>query len=308
MPIDYHCNTIIHSRYYRPLQRTSRRPRANGWQSFKKYGNPNIKTKAPTQGAAQLFGIGEDYFDERGEYRCRHVEITAAANCVVEAAHNTGVSVTSLLATVADRAIAEVYRPKDELVLCCITTDMRPLFGSTTVQNFAGWTALAEVPAMRSMPIEAEAQALSQQLVAAHTMEQALGRMGERLADAARFEETPVDEMFGNEDARMAEKRGVRSRLACLVTNVGVINLPQGIQQHVRQASFRIPSFNATISIAVSTCSDTFTIHVTQPFESKEFSRALAKTLSQLGIDTQLNDKGLETYDVLRREAVVELA
>ena len=78
--------------------------------------------------------------------------------------------------------------------------------------------------------------------------------------------------------------------------------------QHVRQASFRMPSFNATISIAVSTCSDILTINVTQPFESKEFSRALEKTLSQLGVATQLNDKGLETYDVLRREAVVELA
>lgn len=272
------------------------------------YGEPSGQAKTPDQGAAQLFGIEEDYLDERGQYLCRHVELTAPADAVVLAAHNAQVTVTSLLVAVVDRAIGHAYHPKDEMVLACVTTDMRPLFGSSTLQNFSGVTILAEVPQMRSIPIEAEAQALGQQLAASHNKDAALGRLSERLAEAERLEATPVDELFDNEDALMMEKRVVRSKLACLLTNVGVVNLPPDVQQHVLQASFRIQSFVATMSVAVATCGNVLTLNVTHPFESEAFSRALAETLTQLGIPTHLNDRGLEGYDILSRNAVIDLA
>lgn len=93
----------------------------------------------------------------------------------------------------------------------------------------------------------------------------------------------------------------------CMVTNVGVVDLPSDIRCHVRQASFRIPSFNATMTISVSTCNDTLTMNVTQPFASEGFGRALAEVLTQLGIPAHLNDRGLEGYDILGRSAVIEL-
>ena len=272
-----------------------------------KYGEPNDKGGASTPPAAKLFGIEEDYLDEHGEYLCRHVKITASAASVVSTARKAEVTVTSLLAAVANRAIAQTYCPKDELVLSCVTTDCRPLFDSATLQNFSGIAVLAEAPQMRSLPIEDEAQALGQQLVAVNSQEAALGRIGERLAEAARLEATPVDELFGNEDARMVEKRNVRASLACLVTNVGVVDLPKDALQHMRQAGFRIPSFSATMSLAVATCGDTLTLNVTQPFVNEGFSLAIVSTLSQLGITTQLCDRGMEAYDILRRNAVADL-
>lgn len=273
----------------------------------KKHGKPGVQAEAPAPVAAQLFGIQEDYLDERGEYLCRHVELTAPVASVLTVARGAETTVTPLLVAAVDRAIAQTYHPQDEMMLCCVTTDLRPLFGSTTVQNFASWHILAEVPAMRSLPIEAEARALKQQLDAVHSQDAGLARISERLALAARLEDTPADEMFGNEASRMVEKRGVRSRLAGMVTNVGVIDLPEGVQRHVRQASFRIPSFNATITIAVSTCGDTLTLNITQPFASQGFSCALAEVLVQLGIPADLIDRGLEGYDVLRRDAVADL-
>ena len=274
------------------------------WQ---KYGKRGCKGDAPSPGTMQLFGIEEDYLDERGEYLCRYVELTAPADAVVSTARNAQVTVTALLAAAMDRAVGMVYHPKDETVLTCITTDLRRLFESHTVNNFSGVTILAEVPQMRSAPIEVEAQALGQQLVASHKQDAALGKMSECLEEADRLEATPVDELFGNEDSLMAEKRGVRSRLACMLTNVGVVDLPSDVRQHVRQASFHIPSFSATMTVAVSTCGDTLTLNVTHPFESKAFSHTLAETLMQLGIPISMNDRGLEGYDILGRSAVADL-
>ena len=270
----------------------------------KKYAEPVKGAQNSGSGSAQLFGIKEDYLDERGEYPCRHVEVTAPVASVLSVAHDAHATVTPLLAVAVDRAIGQTYHPEDELLISCVTTDLRPLFGSTTVQNFSGWVMLAEVPAMRAMTIEAEAQAFGQQIAAAHNKETALVRMGERVANIERFEKTPVDELFGTEESRMVEKCGIRSRLGSLVTNVGVVDLPKDVQRHVCRASFRIPSFNATMSIAISSCGDTFTMNVTQPFASEGFSRALAETLEQMGIPASLDDRGLEAYDVLVRDAV----
>ncbi|MDO4797896.1 MAG: hypothetical protein Q4A01_07740 [Coriobacteriales bacterium] len=272
-----------------------------------KYGKRIDQGNATAPGATQLFGIDEDYLDEHGEYLCRHVELTAPADAVVLAARNAQVTVTSLLIAAVDRAVGCAYHPKDEIVLCCVTTDLRPLFGTSTMQNFSGVSIIAEVPQMRSMPIETEAQALGQQLATSHNKDAALGKLSEHLEEMERLETTPVDELFGNEDALMMEKRGVRSKLASLLTNVGVVDLPSDVQQHVRQASFRIPSFSATMSIAVATCGDTLTLQVTHPFKNEAFSHALAETLTQLGIPTRLSDRGLEAYDILGREAVVDL-
>lgn len=282
-------------------------PKSEDEYPCRQYGKRTGQGHAPAPNAAQLFGIDEDYLDERGEYLCQHVELAAPADAVVLAARNAQVTVTSLLAAVVNRAVAQAYHPKDEIMLNCITTDLRPLFGSYTLQNFSGVAILAEVPQMRDMPIEAEAQALAQQLVASHNQDAALGRLSERLAEADRLEATPTDELFGNEDALMMEKRGIRSKLACMLTNVGVVDLPLAVQKHVLQASFRIPSFGATMTVAVSTCGNTLTLNVTHAFENEVFSHALAETLTQLGIPTHLSDRGLERYDILCRDAVLDL-
>ncbi|MBR3226318.1 MAG: hypothetical protein IKF78_13440 [Atopobiaceae bacterium] len=62
------------------------------------------------------------------------------------------------------------------------------------------------------------------------------------------------------------------------------------------------------MSLAVATCGDTLTINVTQPFVSEGFSRAIVSTLSQLGITARACDRGLEAYDILKRNAVADLS
>ena len=273
-----------------------------------KYAKRGDQGRAANPPAAKLFGIKEDYLDERGDYLCRRVEVTAPVESVVSVARGAQTTVTSLLVAVINRAIAQTYHPVDEMLLSCVTTDLRPLFGSATLRNFSGIALLAEVPQMRSMPIEAEAQVLGEQLAAAHNVDAALGRLSGRIPESERLMATPVDKLFGNGDAVMVEKRGVRSSLANLVTNVGAVELPTGVQKYVRQAAFRIPSFSATMSMAVCSSGDTLTINMMQPFENEALSRALVDILSQLGIAAQRKDWGLEGYDILGRDAVIGLA
>jgi hypothetical protein len=161
---------------------------------------------------------------------------------------------------------------------------------------------------MRALELDVEAQALAGQLASVRDREVALAGIGDRLATAARLKEAPVDGLFGNEEARMAEKRGVRSRLSCMVTNVGVVDLPADIARHVRKASFRIPSFNATMTVSIATCCETLTLNVTQPFVSLGFASALTHMLADLGLEARMVDHGLEAYDVLGRDAVCDLA
>ena len=283
-------------------------PSAGDACPHKAHGTAREQQAPPATGPARPFGIREDFLDERGAYLCRHVELTMPASSVLSRAHAAHVTVTPLIVAVVDRAIGAAYGPLDETVLTCVTCDLRSIFDSSTVRNFSGWIVVAETAPMRALDIDTEAQALAGQLASVRDRDVALSGVGEHLAVAARLRETPVDGVFVGEEARLAEKRGVRSGLACMVTNVGAIAMPADIERHVRRAAFRIPSFNPAMTISASSCCGTLTMSVTQPFESLAFASALAGALADLGIEAELTDHGLEAYDVLRRDAVCELA
>lgn len=275
---------------------------------YETYGTAREREASQGTGSPSLFGIPEDYLDEHGEYKCRHVELALPVAAVLSRAHGAHVTVTSLLVAAVDRAIGATYGVGDEMVMTCVTCDLRPVFESSTLRNFSGWTVLAETAPMRALELDTEAQVLAGQLVSVRDREVALAGIGDRLATAARLKEAPVDGLFGNEERRMAEKRGVRSRLSCMVTNVGVVDLPADIARHVRKASFRIPSFNATMTVSIATCCETLTMNVTQPFVSLGFASALTHMLADLGLEARMVDHGLEAYDVLGRDAVCDLA
>lgn len=278
----------------------------DGWPC-RTHDDETIQITVPARGSMRLFGIPEDYLDEHGEYLCRHIEMAVPVASVTAVAREVGVTVTSLLVAAMARSIAETYHPTDETVVACVTCDLRPVFGATTVENFSGWTSVAEVPAMRAMGFEDEARSIAPQLAGAHDRDAALLTLRGYCEAADRMRKTPVDELFGNEAQRMVEKRRTRSGLAFMVTNVGVVDLPTDVARHVRRAAFRIPSFNATMTVAVATCGETLVMNITQPFASEGVFRALARTLTQLGIECQVRDAGLEGYDVLGPDAVADL-
>ena len=217
---------------------------------------------------------------------------------LLAAAHEYGVTVTAFLAAVMAQVIIEMQSQqhrRTKPLKITITVNLRPLFGSRTLRNFAltvnpgvdprlGRYSLQELCSMFSLQLALETtpQLMAARIAANVKPQQSL---------ALRF--TPL--AIKNLALRLVYAR-VGERKGCLnISNLGRTDLPQEMLQYVERIEFII-GVQATYpnNCSVASCGNVTCINMIRNIVEPELERRFFSRLVELGVPVKIesNQRG----------------
>lgn len=269
------------------------------------YSDLSIPEVPITAGNVVPFPIPEHFFDENGIYSCRRYRIQCSSEAVKKAAEETGTKVTSFISAVIAGALDRAYDGTGKTMIGSVTTNLRALLPSETMNNFSSWEIFALPPELRALPLPVQAQAVSQQIAANHTKEFAVKQLNTKMRGTEKYRAMSVHELFDCRERKLQFKKATRMGLAFLLTNVGVMKLPESMQEYVRSAEICIPSFDSSVTFNILSTKDVMTIIITQCFDSDGIAEKTAEMLKEAGVSCFVEDLGMEPFDKLWENAVL---
>lgn len=205
-------------------------------------------------------------------------------------AHEYGCTVTVLLAAVMAQCVLEMQaertpKKRQKPVKITIPVDLRRLFPSKTLRNFALTVNPGVDPRLGTYTLEEICKTFTHQLAAEITPQRMAGRIAENVAPQRNlllkatpiFLKTPVMRAVYN-------RRG--ERLGCLnISNLGVQKLPAAMAPYVERMEFIIGvQYSYPNNCSVVTCQGQTIISMIRNTESADLERRFFSRLVELGV------------------------
>lgn len=259
--------------------------------SFLRYSGKTALSRAEAT-AYRLRGTPEP--DEFLHVICGVVETRRLLAC----AHRYHVTVTAFLAAVMAQVIIELQQEahrRSKPVKITIPVNLRKLFGSQTLRNFALTLNPGVDPRFGPFTLEELCQQFSLQIAQETTPSQMAARIAAnvkpQLSLLLRCMPIPVKNLaLRLVYARIGERKG------CLnISNLGQVSLPDELQAYVQRMEFII-GVQATYpnNCSVVSCGETTCINMIRNIQESELERRFFSRLVELGLPVEIesNQRG----------------
>ena len=216
-------------------------------------------------------------------------------------AHGYGCTVTVLLAAVMAECVlsiqAERVPPRRRKpVKITIPVDLRRLFPSRTLRNFALTVNPGVDPRLGTYTLRELCDAFTHQLAAEITPQRMAGRIAENVEPQKDRLLKAVPVFLKNPVMRAVYRRR-GERLGCLnISNLGVQRLPEAMAPYVERMEFIIGvQYSYPNNCSVVTCRGTTLLSMIRSTESPELERRFFSRLVELGVPVTIETNQKET-------------
>lgn len=217
--------------------------------------------------------------------------LQANAAQVHDAAKALGVSVTAYLTAVMLTALARLQdevQPKrraQKPVKVLIPVNLRPLFGSSTLRNFALYVTPGVDPKLGAWDFAEICRAVHHQMGAEVTAKE----MASRMSTNVRSEKSPILKimpLFIKNLAMKAVYNAVGERKSSInLSNLGVLKLPEAMRPYVRHFDFLIgPQATTPFACTALTWEDTLYLNFTRNIRESKLELYFYEQLRAQGI------------------------
>ncbi|MCI8589876.1 MAG: hypothetical protein HFE77_04105 [Clostridiales bacterium] len=254
---------------------------ARAEDSFRKYYR-HIRTSLmePNVRAYHFSGIkSDDLIITEGRMPCHEVLALAKAN---------GTTLTVFLCALVLFAVYEDmqrFHQKRPVVLT-VPVNLRSYFPSDTARNFFGNIRVAYRFGDKKPAFEEVVKALD----AAFKKELTEERLNERISRFTALERNPVAKvaplLLKNFVLRIA-RRFSDAGETMVISNVGIIKLPEVVLHHVKHMS--IFTGTSRQQICICTCGDVLSVAFSSKFVNQEIQCRLFRRLAELGVDVEIS-------------------
>ena len=207
-------------------------------------------------------------------------------------AKEKGCSITALISALALYSIAKVYVKESESVdlVAMIPINLRKFFPSETVRNFTTLTKCYINTGETPLELDEYVKICSKNIKDGVSSKDELA---EKLSISALFATNKLlkyTPLFLKEIGTKIGKLGTKkTKQTLIISNVGVINLPKGMEEYVRRFSFNVnPSQKVPVNIGVASYNDTTCITFTRNIVNTEFEKEFFTTLVKNGVEVEI--------------------
>lgn len=211
---------------------------------------------------------------------------------LLDAAHRYDVTVTAFLAAVMAQVIIELQqaeRRRPKPVKITIPVNLRKLFGSRTLRNFALTLNPGVDPRLGSFTLEELCRQFSLQIAQETTPQLMAARICANVKPQRSMVLRCMPVPIKNLAMRLVYAR-VGERKGCLnISNLGRITLPAALQPYIQRMEFII-GVQATYpnNCSVASCGDVTCINMIRNIQEPELERRFFSRLVELGIPVKI--------------------
>lgn len=273
--------------------------------SHVKYYDPEMPQQ-PQQpsGPVVPFGLPVSYWDEENRFLYKRFKITLSAAEILAFAHRSGSSATAVVTSLISKAFVRAYDLEGKLLISSITSNLRYLLPSQSLQNFSGYFIMFYAPNMHSLSLGETAAAMKGIIQMNNTRSALLRLIHERTNRGREVMKMPVQELFEDKPETRQQKREVRQRLGYLLTNVGKLDVPDAMASGIEDMELYIPGITAPVVFGMNTVGDRMTLSVSQSFEEDALIQGFCEVCRENGLAVAVKDMGKEEFDTLGIDAV----
>lgn len=235
------------------------------------------------------FGIKARHFKSLGYGAIQGFVSTASLK---ELARKKGVTVTALIAGIALYSISKVYVKETDNVdlVAMIPINLRKIFPSQTVRNFTTLTKCYVNTGSTNLDLDEYVRLCAKDIKDGTSNKDELSEkiaVSALMATNKLLKYTPVFlKELGTKIGKLGTKK---TKQTLIISNVGVINLPEGMEKFVSRFALHInPSRKVPVNIGVATYRDTTTICFTRNIINTELEREFFTTLVKEGLDVEI--------------------
>lgn len=219
---------------------------------------------------------------------------------LVDAAHRQGVTVTALLAAVMLQCILELQaerlpRRRRKPVKVSIPVNLRGLFPSETLRNFALTVNVGVDPRLGEYSLEDLCRAVSSQLAAEVTPQKMAGRIAANV-NSQRMPLLKIAPLFMKNAAMRMVYDSVGERKNCLnISNLGNVPVPEAMAPYLERIEFIIGvQYTYPNNCSVASCGGVTCINMIRNIRESRLEQKFFSRLVELGVPVEIesNEKG----------------
>ena len=207
-------------------------------------------------------------------------------------AREKGCTITALISALALYSIAKVYVKDTENVdlVAMIPINLRKIFPSNTVRNFTTLTKCYVNTGSTPLDLDKYVEICSKDIKEGTSNKDELSEklsVSALLATNKFLKYTPLFlKELGTKIGKLGTKK---TKQTLIISNVGIINLPSGMEDYVKRFSFNVnPSRKVPVNIGVASYNGITSITFTRNIVNTEFEREFFTTLVKLGVPVEI--------------------
>ncbi len=207
-------------------------------------------------------------------------------------AKEKGCTITALISALALYSIAKVYVKDTENVdlVAMIPINLRKIFPSNTVRNFTTLTKCYVNTGSTPLDLDKYVEICSKDIKEGASNKDELSEklsVSALLATNKFLKYTPLFlKELGTKIGKLGTKK---TKQTLIISNVGIINLPSGMEDYVKRFSFNVnPSRKVPVNIGVASYNGITSITFTRNIVNTEFEREFFTTLVKLGVPVEI--------------------
>ena len=243
---------------------------------------PGSDNEPPTR---KVFVIPEECVHE-GTAFTRDIRLTWDQSEFMEVVHRIGTTPVCFMAALMGDAVCDNYEMGDSELVASVPVDLRGMLNSLSQSNFTANVSIPFGLKEHELSIEEKTgilrKALKEQVVK------------EKLIKAVKGF-SPVLEMIAGYPLVGLEGMGggdKEIRRSYLLSNIGQITFPAGLDEHIREFSLRGTNLESTPAYVLLSNKDTGMLIIQQNYDSTVLPETIKKKLDEYGIKTKLTDNG----------------
>ncbi|MBR1910327.1 MAG: hypothetical protein IJ821_07060 [Lachnospiraceae bacterium] len=233
----------------------------------------------------KVFLIPEEYVHEGTPYT-RDICLSWDQSQFMEVVHRIGTTPVCFMAALMGDAVCENYDLKDKAVVASVPVDMRAMLGSVSQTNFTANISIPFGMVEHDLTIEEKTGILRRTLKEL--------TVKEKLVRAVRGF-TPVLEMIAQYPLVGLEGLGggdKEIRRTYLLSNIGQVTFPVGMDEHIRNFSLRGTNMESTPAYVLLSGRGRGSLIMQQNYDSTVLPEVIQRQLEDYGIRTELTDNG----------------
>lgn len=217
---------------------------------------------------------------------------------LLSAAHSHGVSVTAFLAAVMAQCIIEIQslekpRRKQRPVKITIPVDLRRLYGSETMRNFALVLNLGVDPRYGDYTLDELCRSIYHQLCALATPQNMAGMIAANVQPQKIVALRLAPVFLKNFVMDQVYRRSGESGGSLNISNLSALALPEAMQPYIERMEFIIgPQRSYQNNCSVLSCGGKTYINMIRNIRESELERRFFSRLVELGIAVDIESNG----------------
>ena len=215
-----------------------------------------------------------------------------------ELSQKLGATPAPVMAAVIAASMHEVYDVGEQTIVAGVPVDMRAFTGRRAMGNYSSMTFLPYEAALFHKDFAAQTKALSSSLRASLEKENLYALVMALSAGTGQMPHPPLndkEQVLAMQRARMRQK----GRFTYLLTNVGLIRLPKGMEAQIMAFALGSPSVSYTPSLLLYTFREHGCLRIVANYEESALPDAIRKRLNESGIHAKMEEGFTRSDNVL---------